>query len=108
MRKLAKNERICKNCHRIYRIKGNIRNRKYCSTECAAEAEKRIKNHRSSLGTNTVALGEKSVKNELKKIRNYKKKNKVSYSISYRDILLASSVYRLDDDNNRFVSLDLL
>lgn len=107
---LRKDERICKECGKVFRIrkKWNANKRVYCSSECALKAGKRRDAHRNSLGTSSVSLGKKSIKNELKRIRNYDGKPVVIDSLSYHDILVSNAVYYLDEDNNDFECIDLL
>lgn len=68
-RKLAVNERVCPVCGRIFRVKRNQRNAKYCCNDHYIIAKNKKTKHRNGLGTTTVSLGEKSIKKQLSAIR---------------------------------------
>lgn len=106
--RLRKDERICAECGKVFRFKGKAVRKKYCSKSCADEVKKRQMLRRNSLGTSSVSLGEKSIKKELNRIRNYNKRPVVEESLSYHDILVSNAVYCLDEDNNNFECIDLL
>ncbi len=107
-RRLRNDERICKVCGKIFRVRRKGGRKKYCSKFCANEIKKRQMFHRNSLGTSTKSLGVNEVKKQLDRIRNYHGNPIVSDSLSYRDILVNNAVYVLDDDNNYYESIDSL
>ena len=73
MRELAKNERICPICGKIFRFKRERGNscRKYCSDKCYKLAHGIKVAKRCNLGTpNTLSLSTKSIHYQLYLIRN--------------------------------------
>lgn len=98
MRKLAKNEKICPICGRIFRFKrgrGGSR-RKYCSDKCYKIAHRRNVDKRCNLGTpNTLSLTHKSVEYQLYLIRNNIDEGYRQFvsDRSKRDVLLELTVF---------------
>lgn len=102
MRKLAKNEKICSICGRIYRVKlkRGKSSRKYCSDKCYKIAHRRNVDKRCNLGTpNTLSLTPESVEYQLYLIRNNIDKGARQFvsDKSERDVILERMVYDEDD-----------
>ena len=104
MRKLAKNEKICPICGKIFRFKrrrGKSR-REYCSDKCYKIAHRRKVNRRVSLGTPaTLSLTPESVDYQLYLIRNNIDKGAKQFvsDKSERDVVLERMVYDEDFSN---------
>lgn len=85
IRKLAKNERICLVCGKIFRKQRNQPNRKYCSPKCADIAHKRQMRHRNGLGTfliyysNNNSLSENNIHKMAEHVRSYDGSNENIY-----------------------------
>lgn len=95
VRKLRKDERVCKICGAIFRVKKNQKNIKYCSKTCKKTGHSLRVAHRASLGTpNTLSLTPKNIRREAKRIR----ENKDDYYVftsskSKREVILENMVY---------------
>lgn len=103
MRKLAKNEKICPICGKIFRFKrGRGKScRKYCSDKCSKIAHRRNVDKRVNIGThNTLSLTPKSVDYQLYLIENNIDKGAKQFfsDKSERDVILDRMVY--DEDGS--------
>lgn len=98
MRKLARNEKICPICGRIFRFKrgrGTSR-RKYCSKQCSKIANYNKAINRNTLGTpDTLNLTPESVNYQLYLIRNNIDKSAKQFisDKSDRDVVLERMCY---------------
>ena len=98
MRKLRKDEIVCKNCSKIFRVKKN-NNNKFCSVECREKWYER----QSKIGSaGTLHLSPEMVKKELYRIRNNLDNNLTynSDSKSKREIILDKMVY---DEDKKYI-----
>ena len=101
MRKLAKNEKICSICGKIFRFKRGRGSscRKYCSKQCSKKANRDKAIRRNNLGTcSTLSLTPQSVKYQLYLIRNNIDKGAKQFvsEKSERDVVLERMVYNED------------
>ena len=92
---MRKDERICKNCGRVFRTKNNQRNIKYCSRSCKKNRDYKRAVHRVSIGTpSTWSLTPLKCREEVKRIQANKDDFHVFGSLkSTRDIVLENTVY---------------
>lgn len=96
MRKLRKDERICKKCGKVFRVPKNPRNAGvYCSKECYAIVNKRRAKHRVSIGTPaTFSLTSSKVRKEIKRIvANQDNFYSFTYNKSKREVISELTVY---------------